>query len=131
MTGAPMTDRWWQRAVFYQVYPLTFQDSNGDGVGDLPGITRRLDYLVDVLGVDAIWLVPFYPSPMVDGGYDTTDHCAVDPRLGSLADFDRLLAEAHRRRFAAPVPRRHGAPTRRRSDVGRSTRVHARSNSGR
>ena len=88
---------WWQRAVLYQVYPQSFQDTNGDGIGDLIGITRRLDYLVDVLGVDAIWLNPFYRSPMVDGGYDVTDHRDVDPRFGALDDFDQLLAAAHSR----------------------------------
>jgi alpha-glucosidase len=89
--------QWWQRAVVYQIYPQSFQDSNGDGVGDLPGITRRLDHLVEVLGVDAIWINPFYRSPMVDGGYDVTDHQDIDPRFGTLADFDELLAAAHHR----------------------------------
>jgi alpha-glucosidase len=90
-------DRWWQQAVFYQIYPQSFHDTNGDGIGDLPGITQRLDYLVDVLGVDAIWINPFYRSPMVDGGYDVTDHQDIDSRLGTIADFDHLLAAAHRR----------------------------------
>jgi alpha-glucosidase len=92
-----MADRWWQQAVFYQIYPQSFQDTNGDGIGDLPGITRRLDYLAEVLGVDAIWISPFYRSPMVDGGYDVTDYRDVDPRFGTIADFDHLLAAAHRR----------------------------------
>lgn len=87
---------WWQRAVVYQVYPRSFQDTNGDGVGDLPGVVRRLDYLAD-LGVDAIWLSPFYPSPQEDFGYDVSDYCDVDPLFGTLADFDRLLTEAHAR----------------------------------
>ncbi len=87
---------WWKRAVIYQVYPHSFQDTDGDGVGDLPGIERRLDYLAE-LGVDAVWLSPIYPSPMADFGYDVADYCDVDPRFGTLADFDRLLAAAHAR----------------------------------
>jgi alpha-glucosidase len=85
---------WWREAVLYQVYPRSFADSNGDGVGDLPGITGRLGYLAG-LGADAIWLSPFYPSPMADFGYDITDHRAVDPVFGTLADFDQLLGRAH------------------------------------
>jgi len=88
--------RWWQRGVFYQVYPRSFQDRNGDGVGDLEGIRRRFDYLCG-LRVDAVWISPFYPSPMADFGYDITDYCDVDPVFGTLADFDRLIAEAHAR----------------------------------
>ena len=87
---------WWATAVFYEVYIRSFQDSNRDGVGDLNGIVTRLDYLAS-LGIDAIWVTPFYPSPQVDFGYDITDHEAVDPAFGTLADFDRLVAEAHRR----------------------------------
>src|SRR6266498_5579174 len=87
---------WWTEAVFYEVYVRSFQDSNGDGIGDLNGITERLDYLVD-LGIDAVWLTPFYPSPQVDFGYDISDYCDVDPQFGTLADFDRLVNEAHRR----------------------------------
>ena len=86
---------WWRRAVFYQVYPRSFADSNGDGNGDLAGITAGLPYLAD-LGVDAIWISPFYVSPMVDNGYDVADPCDVDPMFGTLADFDALVAEAHR-----------------------------------
>jgi alpha-glucosidase len=87
---------WWRTAVFYEVYIRSFQDSNADGVGDLKGIIARLDYLADV-GIDAIWVTPFYPSPQVDFGYDITDHDAVDPLFGTLDDFDRLVAAAHRR----------------------------------
>jgi glycosidase len=87
---------WWQRGVIYQVYPRSFQDTGGDGIGDLAGIESRLDYLVD-LGIGAIWISPIYPSPMADFGYDVADYCDVDPRFGTLADFDRLLEAAHRR----------------------------------
>jgi alpha-glucosidase len=84
---------WWQHALIYEIYPRSFQDSNGDGIGDLNGIARRLDYL-EWLGVDAIWIAPIYPSPQVDFGYDISDYDAVDPLYGTLADFDRLLANA-------------------------------------
>lgn len=86
---------WWRGAVIYQIYPRSFQDSNGDGIGDLPGITRRLPYVAD-LGVDAVWLSPFFTSPMKDFGYDVSDYCDVDPIFGTLKDFDALVAEAHR-----------------------------------
>ena len=85
---------WWQRAAVYQIYPRSFADSNGDGVGDLNGIRARLSDLA-WLGVDAIWLSPFFPSPMVDFGYDVSDYCDVDPIFGTLADFDELVADAH------------------------------------
>jgi alpha-glucosidase len=87
---------WWQRSIVYQIYPRSFQDANGDGVGDLPGITSRLDYLKD-LGVDAIWISPIFPSPMADFGYDVSDYCDVHPLFGTLADFDELLVQAHAR----------------------------------
>ena len=85
---------WWKRGIVYQIYPLSFQDSDGDGKGDLNGIRRRLDYLV-WLGVDAVWISPIYPSPMADFGYDVADYCAVAPHFGTMEDFDALLAEAH------------------------------------
>jgi alpha-glucosidase len=88
---------WWKLAVFYQIYPLSFMDSNGDGLGDLAGVRSKLGYLRDVLGVDAIWLSPFYRSPMRDWGYDVIDHCDVDPIFGTLGEADNLIAEAHRR----------------------------------
>jgi alpha-glucosidase len=87
---------WWKNAVIYEIYPRSFQDTNGDGVGDLNGITERLDYLKD-LGVDALWLTPVYPSPDVDFGYDISDYRNIDPQYGTLADFDRLVAEAKKR----------------------------------
>ena len=85
---------WWRGAVIYQIYPRSFLDSNGDGVGDLPGIIAKLDYIAG-LGVDAIWISPFFKSPMADFGYDIADYRAVDPLFGSLVDFDRLLEKAH------------------------------------
>ena len=87
---------WWQIGVIYQVYPRSFMDASGDGVGDLAGITSRLDYL-EWLGVDALWISPFYPSPMADFGYDVSDYTGVDPLFGTLDDFDELLEAAHRR----------------------------------
>ncbi|MER6091643.1 glycoside hydrolase family 13 protein [Streptomyces bluensis] len=85
---------WWRQAVVYQIYPRSFADANGDGIGDLPGITSRVGYLRD-LGVDAVWLSPFYPSELADGGYDVDDHRAVDPRIGTLDQFDGLVAALH------------------------------------
>jgi alpha-glucosidase len=100
--GAPAAPRWWQTAVVYEIYPRSFADSNGDGVGDLGGIVERLDYLV-WLGVDAVWIAPFYPSPMADFGYDVADYTDVDSLFGTLADFDRLVAAAHERRIRVIV----------------------------
>jgi len=89
------TNHWWRGAVIYQIYPRSFLDTNGDGVGDLPGIIEKLDYVAS-LGVDALWVSPFFKSPMADFGYDIADYRAVDPLFGTLDDFDRLLAKAHR-----------------------------------
>lgn len=86
-------DPWWKHAVIYEIYPRSFCDSNGDGTGDLKGITSKLDYLKS-LGVDALWLTPCYPSPQVDFGYDISDYTAIAPEYGTLADFDELVAEA-------------------------------------
>jgi alpha-glucosidase len=94
--AGPSEVTWWQRGVVYQVYPRSFMDASGDGVGDLRGIVSRLNYL-EWLGVDAVWISPFYPSPMADFGYDVSDYTGVDPLFGTLSDLDRLLEEAHRR----------------------------------
>src|ERR1700758_1721675 len=95
MAVAPPVALWWQTGVIYQIYPRSFQDSNDDGVGDIRGIITRLDYLSQTLGVDAIWLSPFYPSPMADFGYDVADYCDVDPIFGKLDDMKKLIAGAH------------------------------------
>src|SRR4051812_13050032 len=89
-------DPWWKHAVIYEIYPRSFQDTNADGMGDLNGITSRLDYLKD-LGIDAIWITPFYPSPQIDYGYDISDYTSIDPDYGTMADFDRLVQEAKKR----------------------------------
>jgi alpha-glucosidase len=88
---------WWQTGVIYQIYPRSFRDTTGDGVGDLRGILEKLDYLAETLGVDAVWLSPFYPSPMADFGYDVANYTDVHPLFGDLATFDRLVSEAHQR----------------------------------
>src|SRR3954468_10582410 len=92
----PEGHQWWQHAVFYELYPRSFADSNGDGIGDLNGITSKLDYLRQ-LGVDAIWITPFFPSPQVDFGYDVSDYQNIDPMYGTLKDFDRMQSEARKR----------------------------------
>ncbi|MCC5975605.1 MAG: alpha-glucosidase, partial [Rubellimicrobium sp.] len=86
---------WWRDAVIYQVYPRSYQDTNGDGIGDLPGITQRLGHIA-ALGADAVWLSPFFTSPDKDMGYDVSDYCDVNPLFGTLEDFDALIAEANR-----------------------------------
>src|SRR3954466_8717119 len=100
--SSPADRRWWASAVFYQIYPRSFADGNGDGTGDLIGVRQRLDHLVE-LGVDAVWLSPFFRSPMADGGYDVADPCDVDPLFGTLADFDALLVDAHARGIKVTV----------------------------
>ena len=89
-------NNWWKQAVIYQIYPRSFCDSNGDGIGDLPGILSKLDYL-ETLGIDAIWLSPVFCSPQDDNGYDISDYQDIDPIFGTLADMDRLIAEAGKR----------------------------------
>ncbi len=91
-----MEKKWWHDKVAYQIYPKSFCDSNGDGIGDIPGIISRLDYLKD-LGVDIVWLSPCYPSPLADQGYDISDYYGIDPRFGTMEDMDRLIAEAKKR----------------------------------
>ncbi len=94
-TGLSKDKNWWRQATVYQIYPRSFADSNGDGIGDLKGVTSRIPYLQS-LSIDAVWLSPFYPSALVDGGYDVDDYRDVDPKLGTLADFDEMLAELHK-----------------------------------
>ena len=92
--GAVAGTEWWRNAVIYQIYPRSFADADGDGIGDLPGITSRLPYLAR-LGIDAIWLSPFYRSPQADAGYDVADYRVVDPLFGTLNDFERMRHQAH------------------------------------
>ena len=87
---------WWERGIIYQVYPRSFKDHNGDGIGDLQGILEKLDYL-EWLGVDAVWLSPIYPSPMRDFGYDVSDYTGIHPIFGTLQEFDELVADLHHR----------------------------------
>ena len=88
--------KWWQDKIAYQIYPKSFYDTNGDGIGDLPGIIEKLDYLKE-LGVDIVWLSPCYRSPLADQGYDISDYYDIDPRFGTMEDMDRLIAEAKKR----------------------------------
>jgi oligo-1,6-glucosidase len=92
----PNTKKWWKEAVVYQIYPRSFKDSNGDGVGDLRGIISKLDYIKS-LGVDAVWLNPIFKSPNDDGGYDISDYYSIQPEFGSTEDFDELLSGLHQR----------------------------------
>ena len=96
-----VSEDWWKSAVFYQIYPRSFYDSNNDGIGDLEGVTKKLDHLNDGngggLGIDAIWFSPFFTSPQADFGYDVSDYCNIDTDYGTLEDFDNLVAEAHKR----------------------------------
>ena len=121
----PASDHeWWQTGIIYQVYPRSFADGNGDGIGDLPGLRSRLDYLQG-LGVDCLWLSPIYPSPMADFGYDVSDYVGIHPLFGTLADFDALLADVHARGMKllldfVPEPHERPAPVVRR--VSRSSK---------
>src|SRR5690606_5343831 len=90
----PEDSQWWRSSVIYQIYPRSFADSNGDGMGDLRGITQRLESIAQ-LSVDAIWLSPFFTSPQKDGGYDVSNYCDIDPLFGTLEDFDTMVARAH------------------------------------
>ena len=121
---------WWRTGVVYQIYPRTFGDTDGDGVGDLEGIRQNLDYL-ERLGVDAIWLSPFYPSPMADFGYDVADYTEVDPLFGDLATFDRLLTKPTRARcVSSSTTSRTTRPTSTRGSSSRVPRATTRSATG-
>jgi len=89
---------WWRQAAIYQIYPRSFYDSNGDGIGDLNGITEKIPYLKS-LNLDAVWLSPFYPSALADGGYDVDDYRDVDPKIGTLKDFDRMVKALHKKKI--------------------------------
>ena len=91
-----MNKKWWHNKVAYQIYPKSFKDTNGDGIGDIPGIISKLDYLKD-LGVDILWISPMYQSPMVDNGYDISDYYAIDPMFGSMDEMKQLIKEAKKR----------------------------------
>ena len=101
LKSSPLSENWWESAVFYQIYPRSFKDSNNDGIGDLAGVIEKLDHLNDGkgggLGIDAIWFSPFFPSPQADFGYDVSDYCNIDLDYGTLEDFDQLVEESHRR----------------------------------
>ena len=101
LKSSPLSENWWESAVFYQIYPRSFKDSNNDGIGDLGGVIEKLDHLNDGkgggLGIDAIWFSPFFPSPQADFGYDVSDYCNIDSDYGTLEDFDQLVEESHRR----------------------------------
>ena len=126
MTDSASLANWWKNAVIYEIYPRSFQDSNGDGFGDLNGITQRLDYL-KTLGIDAIWLSPIYPSPQVDFGYDISDYENIDPQYGTLADFDKLVAEANKRhiRILMDMVMNHSSDKHKWFEESRSSRKNA------
>lgn len=94
--SGPVSEAWWKEASVYQIYPSSFKDSNGDGIGDIPGVIEKLDYFKN-LGVDIVWLCPVYPSPQVDMGYDVADYCDIDPQYGTMADVERLIDGLHSR----------------------------------
>jgi 1,4-alpha-glucan branching enzyme len=94
--SGPVSEAWWKEASVYQIYPSSFKDTNGDGIGDIPGVIEKLDYFKN-LGVDIVWLCPVYPSPQVDMGYDVADYCDIDPQYGTIADVERLIDGLHSR----------------------------------